>query len=105
MKIFVKKITWLRGINTGWGNGYVVIPKGHPLHGKSYDDINVDVHGGLTFASSANDLEWNEITKKDKEGWIVGFDTAHGEDNLSKWPKKSVERETKRLEKQLMQYK
>ena len=30
--------------------GYTRIPPGHPWHGKDYDDIDVDVHGGLTFA-------------------------------------------------------
>lgn len=23
----------------GWGNGYVIIPEGHPVHGMGYDDI------------------------------------------------------------------
>ena len=30
--------------------GYVGVPPGHPLHGKKYDDPDVGVHGGLTFA-------------------------------------------------------
>ena len=30
--------------------GYVRVPPNHPLHGKSYDTPNVEVHGGLTFA-------------------------------------------------------
>lgn len=48
-------------------NGYVKIPEDHPWHGKDYDDIDVEVHGGLTFASY---------------GWI-GFDCLHCGDY---WP-------------------
>lgn len=40
----------LKGHTAGWGNGYVLIPQGHFLYGKCYDDIHVDVHGGLTFS-------------------------------------------------------
>lgn len=101
MKTFVKEITRLTCISHGWGNGYVVIPKGHPLHGKDYDDINVSVHGGLTFGISAKELDWEELTEEDKEGWVVGFDTAHGDDSSSNWPKQRVVKETKRLAKQL----
>ena len=30
--------------------GYVGVPAGHPAHGKDYDDVDVSVHGGLTFS-------------------------------------------------------
>jgi|SRR3972149_5302496 len=30
--------------------GYVGVPPSHPMYHKEYDDINVDVHGGLTFS-------------------------------------------------------
>lgn len=49
-------------------NGYVKIPEGHHWYGLDYDDINVDVHGGLTFSNAA--------------GWI-GFDCLHSGDI---WP-------------------
>jgi hypothetical protein len=48
-------------------NGYVRVPEGHPWGGLDVDDIDVEVHGGLTYA---------------REGWI-GFDTLHGWDF---WP-------------------
>lgn len=48
-------------------NGYVRVPEDHPWHGLDYDDIDVDVHGGLTYA---------------RDGWI-GFDTLHFGDH---WP-------------------
>lgn len=56
--------------------GYVRVPPSHPLHGKSYDDADVDVHGGLTFA----DIE--PCTEEDGTGWWFGFDCAHWQDAL-----------------------
>lgn len=48
-------------------NGYVRLPEGHPWHGLDYEEIEVDVHGGVTYHSG---------------GWI-GFDTLHFADI---WP-------------------
>jgi hypothetical protein len=52
-------------------NGYVALPKGHPYYGKGYDDIDVEVHGGLTFAQEGDGKNWA------KGYWWVGFDCAH----------------------------
>lgn len=108
MKTLIKENNWLtRGmIDFGWGNGYVLIPEGHPLHGKHYDDIDVSVHGGLTFSELVDDemIEKWEIDAEDKGKWCVGFDTAHYNDNLSKWPKEAVQAETDRLMEQLVSY-
>lgn len=104
IRSFGKVMSHLAGIDTGWGNGYAVIPKGHPMHGKHYDEINVDVHYGLTFSASVDELnldKWPEITDEDKGGWVVGFDTAHLGDDLARWPQESVEAEAKRLAEQL----
>ena len=101
MKTFVREITWFPFTPHGWGNGYVIIPKGHPCHGKQYDNIDVNIHGGLTFAEAAKGLDWPELTEKDKEGWVVGFDTAHWNDSLSSWPKEKVVKEAWRLAEQL----
>lgn len=49
--------------------GYVRVPAGHPWHGKGYDDVVAEVHGGLTYANGSNDGAW----------W-VGFDCAHAGD-------------------------
>lgn len=63
--------------------GYVGVPKGHPAHGKEYDDVSVDVHGGLTFASGcSHGAEDREICHKVEPGepddvWWLGFDCAH----------------------------
>lgn len=49
--------------------GYVRLPIGHRYWGKGYDELDVSVHGGLTFAERAEDGAW----------WI-GFDCAHYND-------------------------
>jgi transposase InsO family protein len=54
-------------------NGYVAIPKGHPLHGADYNKVDsdmVDAHGGLTYSNE----------NKDTGEWVFGFDCAHGGD-------------------------
>lgn len=45
--------------------GYVKVPEDHPWHKKYYDDIDAEVHGGLTFSGST------------PNGYLVGFDCAH----------------------------
>ena len=44
--------------------GYVAIPIDHPYYQKPYDDMNIGVHGGLTFGE-CSDKHW------------IGFDCAH----------------------------
>jgi len=108
MKTFVKENNWLPRVfmDFGWGNGYVLIPKDHPLHGKHYDEISVDVHGGLTFSELVDSemIEFWGLSKKDEGKWCVGFDTAHCSDTLLDWPKEKVEKETQWLKQQLLNY-
>ena len=104
LKFFVKEITWLGGMSGhGWGNGYVCLPEGHPCYGLDYDAISeqypIDVHYGLTLAAPSDECEWPEIPEG--KWWIVGFDTAHHGDSLSKWPKSAVEKEAQMLMRQL----
>lgn len=47
--------------------GYVEIPKDHVCSGKEYDAIDFNVHGGLTFGGTLEDLD----------GYFLGFDCAH----------------------------
>ena len=102
---FVKKNNWLPGVKHGWGNGYVVIPNGHPMHGKHYDEVPVGVHGGLTFSESVNSVIGNftELTEEMKDGWVFGFDTAHYNDSMERWPKEAVEMETENLKSQFVE--
>lgn len=102
MKTFVRENTWLNGLSHGWGNGYVVIPNGHKLHGCPYDDMDVHVNGGLTFAEMADSCDWEELDESDLGGWVVGFDTCHAWDNQDNWAKEAVENETEKLKLQLM---
>lgn len=55
--------------------GYVRVPPTHPVHGKKYDAVDVDVHGGLTFAEIEPCKE-----HEDGQGWWLGFDCAHSGD-------------------------
>ncbi len=80
----------------GWGNGYVRIPEGHPYYEKTYDDIPVDVHGGLTFSDHIF-----ENGKHFSDGYWVGFDTAHYGDDLQSWPMVRVMDETIHLFKEI----
>ena len=89
-------------IEKGWGNGYVAVPPTHFLHLGDITEEKIslvqslDVHGSITY----NDFGDGEYAPKD--WWVFGFDTAHFEDTIEKWPKEAVEAETKRLFCQLL---
>lgn len=51
---------------------YIQIPENHKFYKKDYDEIDLDVHGGLTYSSKQLCLE-NEV----KQGWFIGWDYAH----------------------------
>lgn len=55
-----------RGYGGQW-NGYVAVPPGHPLFGKSRNEVNIYAHGGLTFSDGAT---------LDGE-WMFGFECGH----------------------------
>lgn len=78
----------------GYLNGYIELPKTHPLHGvdcgyldpDEYDSLSeyqrflmdelkgIDVHGGITFSGTFKD---------DSDKWYVGFDTTHYGDGMN----------------------
>ena len=106
-----------RGLSdSGWGNGYILVPPNHPYYGKFYDDIEVNVHGGLTYAkkfNSKNFLAWvdnreigGDITlnnfEKFNNYWIIGFDTNHYGDSEYNCPKQYVLKETYNLLEQFL---
>lgn len=108
MKTLIVETTHLPGIDHGWGNGYVVIPEGHKLHGLSYvqihEAVDIEVHYGLTFSELVTDdllPYFDELTTDDIGAWMVGFDTAHYRDDINKWPKYAVQNETDFLRDQL----
>lgn len=96
----------------GWGNGYVLLPTNHPLHGIPYDDIHgIRVHGGLTygrFFNSESFSEWIEgleidgdLTRdnyKNLDGyWMIGFDTNHYGDDIETCSKEYVKLQAEKL--------
>jgi hypothetical protein len=70
-------------LRNGSGNwcGYVGIPSTHPSFGKDYDDVPVNVHGGLTYANKCGPpiCHIPEPGMPD-DVWWLGFDTAHSGD-------------------------
>ena len=81
--------------------GYVKVPPKHPAHGKWFDDVDVEVHGGLTFCQLSEDGMW------------FGFDCAHYGDFIATentgeykpgqlfWSIETVAKEVKSLARQL----
>jgi hypothetical protein len=60
--------------------GYVGVPPTHPAHGKRYDDVDVSVHGGLTYADHC--MENGPICHVPAPGepddlYWFGWDAAH----------------------------
>ena len=97
-KTAIVENTWIRCNQHGWGNGYVIIPVGHPLHGVNYETINdfVSVHGGLTYSEYCTEKNKDiyGLDDSDLGKWIVGFDTAHYGDSQERWHKAAVQAET-----------
>lgn len=60
----------------GYRCGYVKVEAGHPWHGKDWDKIDCEVHGGITFARADQPCDKGGLDN----GWWVGFDCAHSGD-------------------------
>lgn len=54
--------------------GYVTIPPGHPMYGKDYHSVPVEVHCGLTYGDAKAD-----------GSWAFGFDCGHAFDLQPGW--------------------
>jgi len=54
-------------------NGYITLPLGSRYDGADYDDIPIDIHGGLTFGGIFDVFS--------TDNWTIGFDTSHFGDN------------------------
>ena len=83
--------TWMDNVSHGWGNGYVLLPPEHSMYNVDYTEIDVDVHGGLTYSG----IHANTGL------WAVGFDTAHMDDTQTSCSKSYVLSETESLRTQL----
>ena len=67
--------------------GYVGVPRSHPMYGKHYGDVEVDVHGDLTYAATCQDTSDESIgichvpePGRPHDVWWFGFDCGHGGD-------------------------
>lgn len=97
--------------DTGWGNGYVLLPPNHPFYGKDYDDLAITAHGGLTFGSKFDSeyfLEWikdlqieGDVNVENFQNfddyWMIGFDTGHYGDDIINCPLQYVINETENI--------
>lgn len=63
---------------TGSWCGYVGVSRKHPAFGHGYDEVNVDVHGGLTFAEKCH--PHGHLCHVGGVVWWLGFDCAHAFD-------------------------
>jgi len=62
------------GQSLGHRCGYIAIPKDNELYGKDYDNIDVSVHGGLTYAEYS---ENSYPLETEEQVYSLGFDCAH----------------------------
>jgi len=61
--------------------GYVGVAPGHPWHGKDYDDVSAEVHGGLTYADRCQGSICHIAQPGESDDvWWVGFDCIHSGD-------------------------
>lgn len=59
---------------------YIGVEKGHKNYGKKYDDIDLDVHGGLTFGGRYKTIDFKDPFYKTI--YWYGWDYAHAGDYL-----------------------
>lgn len=82
---------------TGALCGYVGVPEGHPLYGASYQEPDLDVHGGLTYSDKCDGDEQHGVCHVPEPGqtgevWWFGFDCAHIMDLMPAMAAREVER-------------
>ncbi len=67
--------------------GYVGVPPGHPWHGKKYDEVVADCHGGLTYANHCRGAVCHVPAPGEPEDlYWLGFDHAHAWDLSPAYP-------------------
>jgi hypothetical protein len=104
MKDKIKKVLIERSImelplslSGGYANGYVGMPPEHPWFGKYYTNLDVSIHGGLTYS---NPYLPNNIY--DTTLWWIGFDTSHYGDTIITCNRTYCENELKSLYNQVV---
>jgi hypothetical protein len=80
----------LRHPGSGHWCGYVGVAPSHPWHGRGYDDVPADIHGGVTFAQGCEPLGklgehrvcHTPAPDEPDHLWWLGFDCAHAGDYI-----------------------
>lgn len=93
----------------GHSNGYVAIHPDHPYYNIDLDELDVSVHGGLTYSriidenlvEALNKLGIENVTSEHIGYRILGFDTGHLDDSLETCPLGYVLEEVDNLYDQL----
>jgi hypothetical protein len=80
----------LRHPDSGHWCGYAAVHPGHPWHGRDFMDLDLDVHGGLTFSApcappSDERAKREQVCHVPRPGepdavWWLGFDCSHAWD-------------------------
>lgn len=63
--------------------GYVGVPPDHPCHERDYSEIEVSVHGGLTYAAACQKggpICHTPASERAENLWWIGFDCSHAWD-------------------------
>ncbi len=93
--------------DNGYANGYVAVPPNHPWFGKKYDDLDVRVHGGVTYSAPVDNVitdgaEYLWGASGVPSGWwVFGFDTNHCHDTMDIWTHDRVIEETLKFQRQI----
>jgi hypothetical protein len=70
-----------RAGHTGALCGYIAIPPKHPWYKLHGNDLDVDVHGGITYAADCHGVICHEPRKgESRKVWWLGFDCGHAFD-------------------------
>lgn len=96
IKTLTIKTDFLPGCEHGWGNGYIGVPPEHPWFNEHYDNISVNIHGGLTYSE-----DHPPLYKLDGYWWL-GFDCNHSGDNQINCNEEFVNAETEYLKIQAL---
>lgn len=84
METYIKTIVYEEDFKTkcktGWGCGYVHIPKDHPILVQTLGDDGWENY--LTPNRCPEEITFSQWSE-DKEYYIIGFDTAHSHNNDS----------------------
>jgi hypothetical protein len=97
IKTLVLDNKWVGHMSIGGvANGYIGVPVDHPWFGVDYDSINMDVHGGLTYAT-------DHAPDREADGfWWLGFDTMHPSDTIHNCNVAYVTAEVERMKEQAL---